>query len=151
MKEDGALNGAVNVILPDTVECTVVVPDLEKSVRVWSDIFDIKVPTITAVEETCTFRGRKVYAEFKAARIDEAPFTLYLVENHGVGPFAEFADKNDSGIHHITFEMGEKCEAFAAHLKDTLDIDVLTEYDLDGAHYIVFDSIEKMGAYIAIR
>lgn len=151
VKQDGALNGAVKVILPDTAECTVVVSDIEESVRIWSDIFEIQKPKIVTIREKAMFRGQEIYADFRAAKISETPFTLYLVENSNAGPFAEFARENGYGIHHSTFDMGTACESFAAHMEEALDIDILTEYDLGGAHYIVFDSIKKMGAYIAAR
>ncbi len=35
-------------------------------------------------------------------------------------------------------------------MKEALNIDPLAEYDLEGQHYIVFDSVDQMGARIAV-
>lgn len=151
VKQDGALNGRVEVILPPTAEAAVVTEDLDASVKLWSDIFDIQAPKIETVKETCTLRGQKTQAQFRFARIDETPFPLYLVESGSTGPFAEFAGKAGHGIHHIAFDLGDQRGAFMARMKELLGIEILAEYDLDGAHYTLYDSVEKMGAIMGTR
>ncbi len=151
VKADGALNGAVNVIMQDTAECTIVTEDIEEAVETWTDIFEIKKPEIKRIKDEIIYQGNEVNAEYKVARIDEAPFTIYLAEDNNNGPFSAFSKKNKYGIQHVCFDMNDKCEEFKRHMKDVLDIDVLTEYDLEDKHYILFDSVDKMGACIGIR
>ena len=44
----------------------------------------------------------------------------------------------------------EENASFATRMKQGNGIDILTEYDLEGTHYTVFDSAEIMGARIAV-
>lgn len=142
VKQDGALNGLIEESIPATVEAAIVIPSLEKAVHNWTEIFDIQEPEIQTITET--------EFSFRYARVDGAPFVLHLVEGTSASPFADFAEKNGFGIHHITFQTDEDSAVFIRRMKKELDIDVLTEYDLEGRHYIVFDSAEVMGANIAI-
>ena len=150
VKEDGAINGQIVESIPETAEAAVVVPSLEGAVKNWTDIFDIKTPEIHSVSEKGILHGEETVFTFRYARIDEMPFPLYLVESGAVSPFSEFAAKNGFGIHHITFRTEEENASFATRMKQGNGIDILTEYDLEGTHYTVFDSAEIMGARIAV-
>jgi hypothetical protein len=151
VKEDGALNGLVKTVLPSTTECTIITPNIEKSVRDWENIFDIKDPKINQIKVKYRFQNKHKIGNLKIARIDETPFTLFLVEDKNSGPFSEFSKKYIYGIHHISFDMGDRCIKFVNHMKTKLNIDVLEEYDIEGIHYYLFDSTQKMGGYIAVR
>lgn len=151
VKKDGALNGRVEVILPETAEAAILVDDLDTAVRNWTDIFAIPTPKIQQAEETCLVREKAVQTSFRYARIEGAPFELYLIESKGPGPFETFVKRKGHGIHHIAFDLGKETSAFTDRMKNQLEIDVLAEYHLDGKLYTVFDSAEKMGTAIAVR
>ena len=150
VKQDGALNGKVEESIPATVEAMVIVPNIDQAVETWVDLFDIEKPEIQTIVEKTVIRGQETMSCFCAARIKEMPFPLYLVQSGPVSPFAEFAQKNGYGIHHITFDVKEDPAVFTQRMQNELQIGILAEYDLEGAHYILFDSAEKMGAVIGI-
>lgn len=139
-----------NPVMPDFAGLTIVVDDLDQKLAAWGDILGAeKVKRITETLKTVC-RGSECEVTVNAAKVEDGLLPIYLVEAGESGPFADYFKAHGSGVFQISIpaegEFQRKAEAALADEKLT----ELVTYKLFGRSYRVYDTVDRMGANVAL-
>ncbi len=144
-------------VRPDqVVNMCMVVPDIEKSAAAWAELLGIEKPEIrqTRLEggENYTYRGQPVSCELKVCNI---PMNGFVLELHqpvsGDSTFHEFMRRHGYGLHHISFEVGEKRDAVLESLGEAGYDTNRTLGIYPGSSWTVVDAEETLGVNVSIK
>ncbi len=116
----------------------IIVKDIEKAVRTYSNLLALPVPKIMVSESQekahTTFRGAPTDARAKMAFFDLGQVTIELIEPTG-GPstWREFLENKGDGYHHIAFKVDSTEEALKNLSQE--GIEVIQQGDYPGGRY----------------
>jgi catechol 2,3-dioxygenase-like lactoylglutathione lyase family enzyme len=139
------------------IQIAIIVRDIEKAAKYWSDLFDVPLPGIRVQEpgprEGVSYRGEPANYGLKLAVIN-AKDRGFVIELHeptgGDSTFQEFLDKHGEGVHHLGFEVGEKRDAVIGELEEKgyrmRQTGVYT-----GSSWTIVDSEDKLGVNLNIK
>ncbi len=98
---------------------SLVVRDIEKTARNYSELFGVPMPEIIHEDESSgcrsTYAGREINAAYKIAFIRMGLITLELIQpGDAKSVWKDFLEHNGEGIHHMGFNMknGEETLSF---------------------------------------
>jgi len=133
----------------------IVVPDIEKSAAAWADLLGIEKPEIRQVHlqggEDYTYRGRPVSCDLKVCNIPMGNFILELHEPvGGDSTFSEYARKHGFGLHHMSFEVGEKRDEIVREMTEA-GYEPRTIGFYPGSSWTVMDTEETLGVNVSIK
>lgn len=139
------------------IQIAVVVPDIERALDAWCELFDVPRPEVRVDGPTPnpneTYRGDTAAYGLKFAVIDcqERGFVVELHEpDQNPSTFREFLDKNGSGVHHIGFQVGEARDAVIGELED-LGYVMRTIGMYPGGSWTVVDGEDTLGVNLNIK
>lgn len=135
------------------VQVGIVVKDIEKASRAYSEILGLDVPqwflTDTVDKAHTQFRGKPSEARAKLAFFQLKNITIELIEPVG-GPstWREFLDQHGEGVHHLAFEvkgMDEKLKLLAEW-----GIPLLQQGDYEGGRYAYVDGARSLAIILEL-
>jgi hypothetical protein len=149
MKTSIDFNGFIQVAL--------IVRDIEKAAKEWSDLFGVPMPDIRVQEKGprngTTYRGQPANYGLKVAVI-HAKDRGFVIELHqplgGESTFQEFLDKHGEGVHHLGFEVGEKRDAIIGELEEK-GYQMRTIGYYPGSSWTIVDSEDNLGVNLNIK
>jgi methylmalonyl-CoA/ethylmalonyl-CoA epimerase len=135
-------------------QIALVVRDIEKTARLYCEIFGVPMPrifSIPPVEESHTrFRGKLTKTQAKLAVFDLGAVVLELTQPDGEpSSWKEFLDTKGEGVHHIGFMVDD--------LPATLDflakkgMPERHSGDYTGGRYVFVESAEKLGVLLNVK
>lgn len=97
--------------LKNLMQIAIVVEDIEKAAKAWSEIFGVEMPKISPVSppEECQiyYRGKKTATRAKIACIELGQITIELTEPDKMdSSWKEFLEEHGNGVHHLGFTVG---------------------------------------------
>ena len=108
------------------IQIGIIVKDIEKAAKAWSDIFGVPMPEIRVQEPgpnpNVTYRGKSAMYGRKLAAIKIASrgFTVELIQPFGgESSFQEYLDKHGQGVHHLGFAVGDKRDTIVGEFEDS--------------------------------
>jgi hypothetical protein len=139
------------------IQIAIIVRDIKKAAKHWSDLFHVPMPSIRIQEpgpqEGVSYRGKAANYGLKLAVIDvkDRGFVIELHEpTGGDSTFQEFLDKHGEGVHHLGFEVGEKRDAIIGELEEKgWGIRQFGVYT--GSSWTIVDSEDKLGVNLNIK
>jgi catechol 2,3-dioxygenase-like lactoylglutathione lyase family enzyme len=145
-----------NSILKGKEVCQVgiVVPDIEKAVKKYADLFGVTAPTVELTDPYDTahtvYKGKPTQAQANLAFFDIGMPIIELIEPVG-GPstWKDFLDIKGQGMHHVAFlieNMEEQCKRFA----DGFKMETVQTGDYEGGCYAYIDATAQLGLYIEL-
>ena len=125
-----------------------VVRDIEKTAKVYADVFGMGVPNviITDTEDKAhtRFRGAPTQARAKLAFLQMGSLSLELIEPIGEpSTWKEFLDEHGEGVHHVAFQIKGMDEVLA--YLDGKGIPVVQRGDYTGGRYAYVDGAPSLG------
>ncbi len=140
------------------IQINIVVRDIERAARAWSQILGIPMPEIreshlqSSGGYSYTYRGRETPCDLKVCNIDMGGFVLELHEPAGgESSFQEYLDKHGNGVHHLGFEVGDRRDAVIGALEDMgLDARRTVGY-YPGSSWTIVDSEDVLGVNLNIK
>lgn len=147
MKETIGFEGFIQIAL--------VVEDIEKAARAWSELFGVPVPPIRDTppipDPDQTYRGRPACYGLKLAVIEAGAFVIELHEpDHNESTFREFLDRHGNGVHHLGFCVGERRDAVVSELEE-LGYALRTVGYYPGSSWTIVDSEDTLGVNLNIK
>lgn len=144
--------------LKNLIQIAIVVKDIEKAAKAWSEIFGVEVPEIRPVPppEECQiyYREKKTATRAKLACINVGPITIELTEPDEMdSSWKEFLEKhNGNGVHHLGFSVGsdENRDKIIKMLEER-GIGVRHYGYYEGGSYTFVDSEEQLGVILNIK
>ncbi len=135
-------------------QVAIVVRDIEKTAKRYSEIFGVPVPkifSIPPVEEAHTkFRGKLTKTRARLAVFDLGAVVLELTQPDGEpSSWKEFLDTKGEGVHHIGFMVDD--------LTATLDfmgkkgMPERHSGDYPGGRYVFVESAEQLGVLLNVK
>ena len=133
----------------------IIVEDVEKKARAWSEIFGLPMPAISATDSYeithAKYDGEPTNARAKLAFFHFENITVELIEPIG-GPstWADQLEAHGDSLHHIAFSLGgvDTMMARLPSLEDAgLKLVQRGDWAPDG-RYLYLDGVEKLGAIL---
>ena len=130
-----------------------VVRDIEKTARIYADVFGMDVPNVSitdpAEKSHIRYRGASTQARAKLAFFKMGSLSLELIEPIG-GPstWKEFLDEHGEGVHHIAFQI-KGMEEVLTYL-DGKGIPAVQRGDYTGGRYAYVDSAPSLGVILEL-
>ena len=129
------------------VQIGIVVKDIEKSAKEFSEIFNVPIPEIIITDEYdkahTEYKGKPTNAQAKLAFFNFKNIDIELIEpDNNPSTWREFLDAEGEGVHHIAIfvkGMEEKIEI----LKKS-GMNVIQRGDFKGGRYAYIDSTSKL-------
>jgi len=144
--------------LKNLMQISIVVKDIEKAARNWSEIFGVEMPKIFQVPgpEDCQiyYRGEKTATRAKLACIDLGQITIELTEPDEMdSSWKEFIeDHNGNGVHHIGFSVGsDENRDKVIEMLEGRGIGVRHYGYYPGGSYTFVDSEDQLGVILNIK
>jgi catechol 2,3-dioxygenase-like lactoylglutathione lyase family enzyme len=130
-----------------------VVGDIEKAVRAWSDLLGVPAPEITITDPVelaeTEYRGKPTPARAKLAFFSLGQVDLELIEPVGApSTWQEQLDAHGPSLHHIAFEvkgMGERISELAGH-----GLNLVQRGEFTGGRYAYLDGVERFGGLLEL-
>lgn len=132
----------------------IVVPDIEKAVKKYTDLFGVTVPTVELTDPYdiahTFYKGKPTEAQAKLVFFDIGMPVIELIEPVG-GPstWKDFLDTKGQGMHHVAFlieNMEEQCKRFA----DEFNMETVQTGDYEGGCYAYIDATAQLGLFIEL-
>ena len=97
--------------LKNLMQIAIVVEDIKKAAKAWSEVFGVEMPKISPVSppEECQiyYRGKKTATRAKIACIELGQITIELTEPDKMdSSWKEFLEEHGNGVHHLGFTVG---------------------------------------------
>jgi catechol 2,3-dioxygenase-like lactoylglutathione lyase family enzyme len=135
-------------------QIAIVVKDIEKTAKLYAEIFGVPVPRIFSIppaEEAHTrFRGKATRTRAKLAVFDLGAVVLELTQpDEEPSSWKEFLDRKGEGVHHIGFVV----DSLPATL-DFLASKGMPERhsgDYPGGRYVFVESAEQLGVLLNVK
>lgn len=84
------------------IQIGIVVKDIEKTAKLYSEIFGVEMPNIRPAFPNITYRGEKITTHSRLCSFPMGNVTLELVEpDEGPSSWREFLETHGEGVHHI--------------------------------------------------
>ena len=140
------------------IQINIVVKDIEKAAKAWSEILGIPVPEIrlnhleSHEQFRYTYRGNETPCDLKVCNIDMGNFVLELHEPvGGDSSFQEYLDRHGNGVHHIGCEVGDQRDEVLDALKEMgFDTQRTVGY-YPGSSWTIVDSEDELGVNLNIK
>lgn len=144
--------------LKNLIQISLVVKDIEKAAKAWSEIFGVEMPKISRLPapEECQiyYRGKKTATRAKIACISLGQITIELTEPDEMdSSWKEYMEKhNGNGVHHLGFSVGsdENRDKVVKMLEDR-GIGVRHYGYYPGGSYTFVDSEDQLGVILNIK
>ena len=149
-----------NIDLKDFIQIAIIVPDIEKAAKEWSEPLNVPMPEIIEQKKpdgpipNLTYRGRETSYGLRLAAI-YAP-QGFIIELHectdkGDSTFNEFVNKHGYGVHHLGFKVGGRRDAVVGELEERgYEIRTFQTYGEDGS-WTIIDSEDTLGVNLNIK
>ena len=132
-----------------------IVPDIEKAAAAWADLLGIEKPEIRQTHlqggENYQYRGEPVSCDLKVCNI---PMNGFILELHqpvgGESTFSEYVKKHGYGLHHMSFEVGDKRDAVIGEMTEA-GFEMRTIGIYPGSSRTVMDTEETLGVNVSIK
>jgi hypothetical protein len=129
------------------VQIGIVVKDIEKSAKEFSEIFNVPIPEIIITDEYekahTEYKGKPTNARAKLAFFNFKNIDIELIEpDNNPSTWREFLDAEGEGVHHIAVfvkGMDEKIE-----ILKNFGMNVIQRGDFTGGRYAYIDSTSKL-------
>ncbi len=133
----------------------IVVPDIEKAAAAWADLLGIEKPEIRETHlqggKDYTYRGQPVSCDLKVCNIPMEGFVLELHQPvGGDSTFSEYMRKHGYGMHHMSFEVGDRRDAIVAEMTEA-GYEPRTIGFYPGSSWTVMDTEETLGVNVSIK
>ena len=148
-----------NIDLKDFIQIAIIVPDVEKAAKEWSELLNVPMPEIIEQKKpdgpipNLSYRGRETSYGLKLAVI-RAPqgFILELHEccDDGESTFNEFVKKHGYGVHHLGFKVGDRRNAVVGELVDR-GYEIRTVQTYGDGSWTIIDSEDALGVNLNIK
>jgi hypothetical protein len=142
------LNGFIQVAL--------VVDDIDKAIDTWCTLFDAPRPEVritSGANPSEKYRGETADYGLKLAVI-EVPDRGFVIELHepdeSPSTFREFLDKHGSGLHHLGFDLGERCEGAIADLQSA-GFPIRNQGIYPGGSWTIIEAEDSLGVNLNIK
>lgn len=133
----------------EIMQIGIVVRDIEKAAKEYSELFGVEMPNIRNAFPTITYRGQKITTHSRLCAIPMGHVMLELVQpDEGPSSWREFLDTHGEGVHHIGFVVKDLDGAFK-----TLEEHGIAKRQYGGAQwgsYCFMDS-EKLGVLFNVK
>ncbi len=143
--------------LKNLMQIAIVVKDIEKAAKAWSELFGVEMPEIRPVPppEDCQiyYRGQKTATRAKLACIELGQITIELTEPDEMdSSWKEFIDEHGNGVHHLGFTVGsdENRDKVVKILEDS-GMSVRHYGYYPGGSYTFVDTEDQLGVNINIK
>ena len=108
------------------IQVGIVVKDVEKAAKLYSELFGIEMPVIRPAFPEITYRGQKVHTHSKLCSFQMGNVALELIEpDEGPSSWREFLQAHGEGVHHLGVIVND--------LEGALQ--TLKEHDIDKRQY----------------
>ena len=133
----------------------IVVPDIEKAAAAWAELLGIEKPEIRVTHlqggKDYTYRGQPISCDLKVCHIPMQGFVLELHQPvGGDSTFSEYMRKHGFGLHHMSFEVGEKRDEIVAEMQEA-GYEPRTIGIYPGSSWTVMDTEETLGVNVSIK
>ena len=133
----------------------IVVPDIEKAAAAWADLLGIEKPEIRQIRlqggDDYKYRGKPVSCDLKVCNI---PMDSFVLELHqpvgGESTFSEYLEKHGCGLHHMSFEVGNRRDAIINEMTEA-GFETRTIGIYPGSSWTVMDTEEALGVNVSIK
>ena len=133
----------------------IVVPDIEKAAAAWADLLGIEKPEIRQIRlqggDDYKYRGKPVSCDLKVCNI---PMDSFVLELHqpvgGESTFSEYLEKHGCGLHHMSFEVGNRRDAIINEMTEA-GFEMRTIGIYPGSSWTVMDTEEALGVNVSIK
>ena len=133
----------------------IVVPDIEKAAAAWANLLGIEMPEILQTHlqggSDYQYRGQPVSCDLKVCNI---PMNGFVLELHqpvgGDSTFSEFEKRHGYGLHHMSFEVGDKRDAVVDEMTEE-GYKMRTIGIYPGSSWTVMDTEETLGVNVSIK
>lgn len=135
-------------------QIALVVKDIEKAVKFYSEIFNVDPPTLFSIppqEEAKTqYRGKPTETRAKLAVFKMGPVVLELIQpDEEPSSWKEFLDTKGEGVHHIGFMVDDREAVLDKMGKMGIAVRHYGEYP--GGSYTFVDSEEQLGVILNLK
>jgi len=149
------MNGTIP--LDGFIQIALVVDDIDQAINAWCTLFDVPPPPIriTPAEPNPneTYRGDTAAYGLKLAVI-EVPDRGFIIELHepdeNPSTFREFLDQHGNGLHHLGFQVGDRCDAVVSELEAT-GLTVRNHGAYPGGSWTIIDAEDSLGVNLNIK
>ncbi len=130
-----------------------VVKDIEKSAKVYADLFSMDMPDIILTDgyekTNAEYMGQAMEAKAKLAFIHMENITLELIEPVGKpSTWADFLEQEGEGIHHIAFQVPNMKDATVVLEKSGGKL--VQKGDFTGGSYAYVDATSPLGVIVEL-
>lgn len=129
----------------------IVVNDIEKTAKNYSQLFGIKLPEIISVkpEEPTFYKDGCFQIEHKMAFFKMGLVQIELIEpNSQPSTWRDFLDKFGEGVHHVSINVRDPKQA-VSFLEDK-GIKALQKADFEGGSYAYMDARPQLGVILEL-
>lgn len=144
--------------LKSIIQIAMVVKDIEKTAKAWSEIFGVEMPKIEKISgpEDCQiyYRGEKTGTRAKIACINLGQITIELTEPDEMdSSWKEYLEKHSgNGVHHLGFSVGsDENRDQVINMLEERGIGVRHYGYYTGGSYTFMDSEEQLGVILNIK
>lgn len=135
-------------------QIAIVVRDIEKTARSFSEVFGLPMPeifTVPPAEEAHTrFHGQPTRTRARLAVLRMGPIALELTEpDDEPSSWKDFLEKHGEGVHHIGF-MVDDLQRTLSFLK-AKGIEERHSGDYPGGRYVFVESADSLGVLLNIK
>ncbi|MGE5528523.1 MAG: VOC family protein [Patescibacteria group bacterium] len=130
-----------------------IVRDIERSARVYADLFGVAVPPITVTDPPAfshaEYMGKPTEARAKLAFFQLGQVSLELIEPIG-GPstWRDFLESKGEGLHHVAFEV-QGMDGVLADMA-ARGYPLIQRGDYTGGRYAYLDTQDALGAILEL-
>lgn len=143
--------------LNNMIQIAIVVKDIEKAAKAWSEMFGVEMPEITPVPppDVCQiyYRGKKTATRAKLACIKAGQITIELTEPDEMdSSWKEYLDEHGQGVHHLGFTVGsdENRDKIIRLFEDN-DMEVRHYGYYPGGSYTFVNTEDELGVNLNIK
>lgn len=137
-------------VMPDFAGLTVLVDALDEKLAAWKEIFGAKKIKSRIEKMTVNYLGADCEVTVKAAEISDGLLPVDLIEAGKNGPFADYFRAHGSGVFQISIPSSDDYRKKTAAALEAEGMDELLRYELFGKRYTVYNTVDRMGANIAL-
>lgn len=138
------------------IQVALVVDDIEKAIDTWCALFDAERPEVritSGPNPNEKYHGETADYGLKFAVIN-VPDRGFMIELHepdnSPSTFREFLDKHGNGLHHLGFQVGDRCEAVVADL-EAAGFPVRNHGAYPGGSWTIIDAEDSLGVNLNIK